>query len=254
MCGWKFNGYNGVFMIRCVAIDDEPIALSIVRQYCERRGGVELETYSSPMQGMQRVCEWLPDVVLLDIEMNGVSGVELARRLPSACCLIFTTAYAEYAIDGFEVNAVDFLHKPYFYDRFRRAMEKAEEWLRMHDLLSVAESAGRQLLLKAEYKNVAVSVDRILYVESIDNYVKVHTVDGEMVVSKIPLRSVEEQLPAGEFVRIHRSFVVSRKRIARFTRSEVVLAKGGKVLPVGKRYMEDLIAFMSLRPEHGTNE
>ena len=103
-------------MIRCIAIDDEPIALSIVRQYCERRGGIVLETFSSPRLGMQRVQEWRPDIVFLDIEMNGVSGLDLARELPSACCLIFTTAYAHYALDGFETNAVDFLHKPYFYD------------------------------------------------------------------------------------------------------------------------------------------
>lgn len=92
-------------MIRCIAIDDEPIALSIVRQYCERRGGIELETYSSPRAGMARVKEWRPDVVFLDIEMNGTSGIELARELPPACCLVFTTAYAHYALDGFEVDA-----------------------------------------------------------------------------------------------------------------------------------------------------
>ena len=138
-------------MIRCIAIDDEPIALSIVRQYCERRGGIELETYSSPRAGMARVKEWRPDVVFLDIEMNGMSGIELARELPPACCLVFTTAYAHYALDGFEVDAVDFLHKPYFYERFERAMQKAEEGLRMHDLLRIAEAASRSRVLKADY-------------------------------------------------------------------------------------------------------
>ena len=125
-----------------------------------------LETYSKPRVGMQRVREWLPDVVLLDIEMNGTSGIELARQLPPSCCLIFTTAFAHYALDGFEVNAVDFLHKPYFYERFDRAMQKAGEWLRMHDLLRTSESPARQLILKSEYKNVTVSVNTILYIES----------------------------------------------------------------------------------------
>lgn len=111
-------------MIKCIAIDDEPIALSIIRRYCEQRGNVALETYTSPRQGMLRIREWKPDVVFLDIEMNDVSGMELARRLPACCCLIFTTAYAQYALEGFEVNAVDFLHKLYFYDRFERAMQK----------------------------------------------------------------------------------------------------------------------------------
>lgn len=228
--------------MKCIAIDDEPIALSIISRYCERRGGIVLETYSSPRLGMQRVCEWRPDIVFLDIEMNGTSGIELAHKLPASCCLIFTTAYAHYALEGFELNAVDFLHKPYFYERFDRAMQKAEQWLRMHDLLSVSESASRQLLLKSEYKNVTLSIDTILYVESIDNYVKVHLADGTSVLSKISLRSLEEQLPPEEFVRIHRSFVVSRSRVAKFTRTEVVLAKTGKTLPVGKKYAEEVMA------------
>lgn len=229
-------------MMKCIAIDDEPIVLSIISRYCERRGGIVLETYSSPRLGMQRVCEWRPDIVFLDIEMNGTSGIELAHKLPASCCLIFTTAYAHYALEGFELNAVDFLHKPYFYERFDRAMQKAEQWLRMHDLLSVSESASRQLLLKSEYKNVTLSIDTILYVESIDNYVKVHLADGTSVLSKISLRSLEEQLPPEEFVRIHRSFVVSRSRVAKFTRTEVVLAKTGKTLPVGKKYAEEVMA------------
>lgn len=230
--------------MRCIAIDDEPIALSIISRYCEQWGGVTLETYSSPRLGMQRVCEWLPDIVFMDIEMNGTSGIELARQLPSSCCLIFTTAYASYALDGFEVNAVDFLHKPYFYERFDRAMRKAEQWLRMHDLLHVSESVARRLMLKSEYKNVAIPVDTILYIESIDNYVKVHLADGTSVFSKIPLRTVEEQLPQGEFVRIHRSYLVARQRIAGFSRSEVMLSKGGKTLPIGKKYLDEVTSLL----------
>lgn len=228
--------------MKCIAIDDEPIALSIISRYCEQRGNVELETYSSPRLGMQRIHEWKPDIVFLDIEMNGVSGIELARQLPSSCCLIFTTAYAHYALEGFEVNAVDFLHKPYFYERFDRAMQKAEQWLRMHDLLQVSESSARRIILKSSYKNVTILVDSILYIESIDNYVKVHLADGTSVLSKISLRAIEEQLPQGEFVRIHRSFLVSHVRITDFTRSEVELGKTGIRLPIGKRYMDDVIS------------
>ena len=232
-------------MIRCIAIDDEPIALSILRQYCERRGGIALETFSSPRLGIQRVREQRPDVVFLDIEMNGTSGLELARELPSVCCLIFTTAYAHYALDGFEVDAVDFLHKPYFYERFDRAMQKAETWLRMHDLLQASESTSRRLLLKADYKNVSVAIDTILYIESFGNYIKIHTADAAAISSKIPLCAVEEQLPQGEFIRIHRSFVVPRKRIERFSRTQIVLAKVGKRLPVGKKYAETMMELLN---------
>ncbi len=231
-------------MIRCVAIDDEPIALSIIDQYCRRRGDIRLETYSVPARGMRRIREWRPDVVFLDIELNGTSGLVLARELPPACCLIFTTAYAHYALEGFEANAVDFLHKPYFYDRFVRAVQKAEQWLRMHDLLAKAEAPDRRLLLKSEYRNVAVPIDTILYVESIDNYVRVHLADGRSVLSKIPLRAVEEQLPPGEFLRIHRSYVVPKSRIAGFSRTEVTLTNGAGTLPVGKTYAEEAMALL----------
>lgn len=233
-------------MTRCIAIDDEPIALSIISRYCEQRGNITLETYSSPRLGMQRVCEWKPDIVFLDIEMNGMSGIEMARRLPASCCLIFTTAYAHYALEGFEVNAIDFLHKPYFYERFDRAMQKAEQWLRMHDLLHASESASRQLQLKSEYRNITISVDSIVYMESVDNYVKFHLTDGTSVLSKIPLQRVEAQLSEKEFVRIHRSFIVARSRIFSFTRSEVILKKNGKRLPVGKKYAERMMKLLDI--------
>lgn len=225
-------------MTRCIAIDDEPIALDIIASYCEKRGGIELETYSSPKAGLARILEWLPDVVFLDIEMNGVSGLDLARKIPEGCCLIFTTAYARYALDGFEANAVDFLHKPFFYERFDNAMKKAEMHLKMKDLLRRSESPDRKLVLKSDYRNVAMSFDSIVYVESIDNYVRVHMADGSSVVSKITLSAVLERLPADEFVRIHRSFIVARSRITSFTRSEVTLGISGKTLPVGSRFSD----------------
>ena len=230
--------------MKVLAIDDEPIALSIISQYCERRGGITLETYNAPNIGMRRVREWLPDVVLLDIEMNGTSGIELAHQLPPSCCLIFTTAYAHYALDGFEVEAVDFLHKPYFYERFDRAIRKAEQWLRMNELLQVSEAADRKIIVKSEYRNITLPIGSILFVESIDNYVKIHLADGTSVISKIPLRSLEEQLPRGEFIRIHRSYVVARNRIASYTHSEITLAKSGKTFPIGKKYMGDVMSFL----------
>ncbi|MGM9738231.1 MAG: LytR/AlgR family response regulator transcription factor [Candidatus Cryptobacteroides sp.] len=229
-------------MIRCIAIDDEPVALSIISNYCSRRGGVELETFSSPRDGMRRILEWSPDVVFLDVEMNGVSGIELARQLNPDCCLIFTTAYAHYALDGFEMNAVDFLHKPYFYDRFERAMQKAEECLRARDLLRTSDSSSRQLLLKSGYRNVPVPFDVIVFVESIDNYVKFHLSDGTSLQSKTTLTSISGMLPAGEFLRIHRSFIVRTARIASFSRSELTLSPYGKTLPVGKKYASDVMS------------
>ena len=112
-------------MIKCVAIDDEPIALSIIQEYCKRFGDIDLQCFTSPIDGMACVKASNPDIVFLDIEMNSHNGVELAKEMPENTCVIFTTAYSQYALDGFNVDAVDFLHKPIFYPRFEHAMQKA---------------------------------------------------------------------------------------------------------------------------------
>lgn len=232
-------------MIKCIAIDDEPIALSIITKYCKQRGGIELETYSSPRVGMERIRELKPDIVFLDIELNSISGIELARQCPDNVCVIFTTAYANYALQGFEVDAVDFLHKPYFYDRFDRAMRKAEDWLKAKRLEEYPEIDERQLILKVEYKNVIISYDQILYVEAMENYVKVIRNDLSMVASQISLKSIENILPKNEFLRIHRSYLVRKSAIASFTKSSVLLANMKRSIPIGRKYSADVFAILA---------
>ncbi|MGM9804013.1 MAG: LytR/AlgR family response regulator transcription factor [Muribaculaceae bacterium] len=232
-------------MLRCLGIDDEPIALAVLSRYCDMYGGIMLETYTSPVEGIQRIKAWKPDIVLLDIEMNGASGLELARDLPPECQLIFTTAYANYALDGFNEGAVDFLHKPFFFERFSRAIQKAEQRLLMNDLLRASISDKRQIVLKSDYRSVPVSVDTIVYIESIGNYVKLHLTNGTSLMSKITLSSVLNMLPQGEFLRIHRSFVVAQCRIVKFSHSAVDV--GEKSLPLGKKYAETVISLLQQR-------
>lgn len=222
--------------MKCIAIDDEPIALEIITQYCNRYGNIQLETFSSPLLGMQRIKETHPEIVFLDIEMNGTSGIELAKELPPECCLIFTTAFAQYAVDGFEANAVDFLHKPYFYDRFRRALDKAVTQLRMNQLLSLSESPERRIVLKVEYKNVTVSLDEILYIEAMDNYVKLFRAGKPTVVSQISMKNIEKLLPKDEFLRVHRSFIVAKNKISKYSKQQIELTHTDAIIPVGKKY------------------
>ena len=111
--------------VRCIAIDDEPIALEVIKQFCSRMDGMTLSAFSEPETGLEAIMEQRPDIVFLDIEMNDISGLHIAGCLPENTCFIFTTAYMEYAVDGFNLDAVDFLHKPFSYERFSMAMEKA---------------------------------------------------------------------------------------------------------------------------------
>lgn len=217
--------------ITCIAIDDEPMALLVVEQFCRRKGGMELTTFSEPRVGLEEICRRKPDLVFLDIQMNSLNGLEIADRLPRECCFIFTTAYAEYALDGFDLDAVDFLHKPFSYERFEVAVEKALR--RIH---ARRPSVSENLVVKQEYNNVSISLEDILYVEALGNYVKIVRASGGHVLTRTNLKAIMDLLPAGRFLRIHRSYVVSVSSVISFTRSRVVLKGGGEVLPVGAQY------------------
>lgn len=220
-------------MIKCIAIDDEPIALSIIQEYCRKYGDIDLETYTSPVVGMERVMSVCPDIVLLDIEMNSHNGMALARELPDGVCLIFTTAYSEYALDGFNVDAIDFLHKPIFYPRFERAMEKALKWLGKKDGSPHRET----ITLKAEHKNVVVDSEDIIFIEAMENYVKVFRRGLPMVLSQITMKEMEAMLPADRFNRVHRSYIVSLDAIDKFSNRKIYIRNYDKAIPVGRKYI-----------------
>ena len=222
-------------MIRCVAIDDEPIALSIIREYCKKYGNIELECFTSPIAGMEYIGSTHPDIVFLDIEMNSHNGVTLARRLPPGICLVFTTAYSQYALDGFDVDAVDFLHKPIFYPRFERAMEKA--LLRL-DRLESRAPRRETITLKVEHKNVVIDINDITFIEAMDNYVKVFRKNLPTVLSQITMKETESLLPENRFIRVHRSFIVALDAIDRFSNRKIFIRDLDRHIPVGRKYTE----------------
>lgn len=226
--------------IDAVAIDDEPLALSIIEQFCGRAGDVSLSVYSDPVLGLEAVRRDRPQLVFLDIEMNGITGLDVARTLPEGVLLIFTTAYARFALDGFELNAIDFLHKPFSYSRFEAAMRKVREIIRLR---SAAVEAGRgegELTVKSEYKNINVPFSDIQYIEAMDNYVKIYLPDGDPVLTQMSLRELSDILPQDRFVRIHRSYIVPVGKVFKYSSRSVTLACGA-VLPVGRVYSSDFL-------------
>ena len=221
--------------ITCIAIDDEPIALSIIEEFCQRHGGLELRTFSEPQAGLEEIRRTKPDIVFLDIEMGEVNGLEIARQLPQPCCFIFTTAYTEYAVDGFNLAAADFLHKPFSYDRFSRAVERAI--LRVEFIRN--KQQARSIVVKQEYDNVLIPIAEIVYIEAMENYVKIYRDTGVCTVSRMSLKSLVELLPAGDFVRIHRSYVVAKGKVQSFSKQRVLLAPDVEI-PVGRLYAEEV--------------
>lgn len=222
--------------ITCIAIDDEPMALLVVEQFCRRKGGMELTTFSEPRVGLEEICRRKPDLVFLDIQMNSLNGLEIADRLPRECCFIFTTAYAEYALDGFDLDAVDFLHKPFSYERFEVAVEKALR--RIH---ARRPSTSESLVVKQEYNNVSIPLSDILYVEALGNYVKIVRASGGHVLTRTNLKAITDLLPAADFLRIHRSYMVPVASVVSFTRSRVMLKGREEGLPVGTQYVTQVL-------------
>lgn len=218
--------------IICVAIDDEPMALSVISSFCQRRGGISLTTFTDPDEAMAQINEIRPELVFLDIEMGGVSGLDVAKKLPQGCAVIFTTAYAQYALEGFDIGVTDFLHKPFSYSRFEKAMDKAVL------VVDYVRSKRTQVItVKEEYLNVQVPVSEIIYIESMNNYCKIWRIGNVCTQTRMTLKSLIELLPQEGFRRIHRSFVVASDKVTGFNKREVYLSNG-KVLPVGRQYAD----------------
>ena len=238
-------------MIKCIAIDDEPIALSIIHEYCRRFGDIDLKCFSSPIDGMACVHDTCPDIVFLDIEMNSHNGVELAKEMPQETCIIFTTAYSQYALDGFNVDAVDFLHKPVFYPRFEHAMQKA---LRLVNAKGGLAKKRDTITLKVEYKTVIVDLDDISYVEAMDNYVKVFRHGLPTIISQITMKEMETMLPDDRFIRVHRSFIVSLHAIERFSNRQIFLKNYDRHIPVGRTYTDTFNRLYNIFKQHNSNK
>ena len=231
--------------MKCIAIDDEPIALSIIRQFCQRSGDIELTTYTDPVEGLQRVKDTRPDLVFLDIEMGGINGIDVARQLPAGVFLVFTTAYAEFAVDGFDLDAVDFLHKPFSYSRFERAVEKVKRLQNLQSLRAKPVFSDEEIILKVEYKNVKVRLADIEYIEAMDNYVRVVLTSDRPVLSQTSMKAVMDLLPADRFMRVHKSYIVPLHKVAAYSRRQLTLHHHAVELPVGRVYADEFVGRMN---------
>ncbi|MBD5250612.1 MAG: response regulator transcription factor [Bacteroides sp.] len=222
--------------IKCVAIDDEPLALNIIETFCRRLGGIDLVTFSNPLEGLEYIKTERPHLVFLDIEMEPNDGLYIAARLPQETCFIFTTAYLHYALDGYDLDAVDYLHKPFAFSRFQAAFNKALRRIGRQQLKAV----GQNITVKQDYNNISIPVDDILYIEAMEGYSKIFRLSGGCVVTRMLLKKLSALLPPEDFVRIHRSFIVSKSKIKTYNRQEIVLVTDATI-PIGRQYAADIM-------------
>ena len=239
--------------ISCIAIDDEPLALGLVCSFIEQTPFLKLVgRYSSAVAALKALHEQ-PDVKLLflDIKMPDLSGLELARVLQGGGQrVIFTTAFNQYALEGFRVDALDYLLKPFNYEEFLRASLKARTFFELKSPAAAAPAPAPaappedHIYLKVEYQLVRVMLNDILYVEGLKDYVKVHLASATRpLLSLTSLRSMEEKLPAGKFMRIHRSYIVGLDHVAAVGRG--TLQVRGETLPISDGYREGVDAFFA---------
>jgi len=225
--------------IRCVAIDDEQFALSAIEKYCAKVPFIDLVAkFFDPFEAINYIKQNKPDLLFLDIQMPGLSGIQIARKINYHPLVIFTTAHSRFAVEGFELNALDYLLKPFDLERFYKAVEKAKERIESQRVYKATPKEDDFIIVKIEYKNVKIYVPDILYIEAMDNYTKIFTYQ-KMYLTLQKLSNFLLLLPEKEFIRVHKSFIISLSKISYFTREEVVIES--KKIPVGRSYAEKFL-------------
>lgn len=231
--------------IRCLVVDDEPLALDLIESYVEKTPFLELVgKCSSAYEVLEKIAAEPVDLLFLDIQMPGLTGIELSRSLKNGPKVIFTTAFEEYALEGFRVDAVDYLLKPFNYEEFLKAANKAREWIAITSGDKTAGTDPDALFVKSEYKLVKIDLRKVLYIEGLKDYAKIYLQDqSRPVMTLMSLKSLEEQLPSRQFMRIHRSFIVRLDKIDLIERNKVVIGQAS--ISVADAYKDAFQAYLS---------
>jgi DNA-binding LytR/AlgR family response regulator len=220
-------------MISCIAIDDEPLALKIIEEYAAKIPFLQLQkTFTNPDDANEFLNNNDINLLFLDIEMPDITGLQFYKSLTKKPLVIFTTAYSEYAVEGFNVDAIDYLLKPIEYDRFLKAVYKVNEYT---EFLSSQEMQMASIFLKVDYQLMKINLKEIELIEGLDDYIRIH-LKPKPVLTLMTLKSLQAKLPSTEFIRIHRSYIVPINKIESFGKNKVKVA--GKDIPIGSSYTE----------------
>jgi DNA-binding LytR/AlgR family response regulator len=231
---------NPTSLIRCIVIDDEPLAVKLLSDYIRKTPALELVfTTTKVLDAFPLVQDGKADLLFLDIQMPELSGLQFMNIIGNNCKVIVTTAYNEYALQGYEHDVVDYLLKPITFERFMIALQKAR--LRLQEVAPVAASGpatDQYIFVKTEYRIQKIELRSILYIEALRDYIAFHTT-GDKILSLETMRRMEEVLPTQQFIRIHKSYMVNKDNIDFLERGKVVVK--GAYLPVGDTYKENLL-------------
>ncbi len=225
-------------MIKAIALDDEPLALEILQSLCDTIDYIELQkTFTKSEEAFKYLKKYPVDLLFLDINMPSISGLDFYKKLPHKTMVIFTTAYSEFAVEGFTLSATDYLLKPISLSRFQQAAEKAySQWKIQNQNIE-----QQYLFIRADYSLIKILFSDILYIEGLDDYLKIHIKDQKTVVARMTLKAILQKLPETEFVRVHRSFIVPISKVSKI-RNKIIYLDQAEI-PISTSY-ED--AFFTL--------
>jgi DNA-binding LytR/AlgR family response regulator len=224
--------------MKCIAIDDEPLALELLTDNIIKVGFLQLAgTFSDPIEASSFLQQQSVDLVFLDIQMPGLTGLQLIKTAVKKPMFILITAYEKYALEGYELDVVDYLVKPVSLDRFIKACNKAQELYQLKSGTGTVSADRDHFFINVNYSQHRIVFNDIMYIEGLKDYVKIHLKStGKPVIARLTFRNLEEELPPSQFVRIHKSFIVSQKYITSIKKSSVVV--DDVELPVGENYKE----------------
>ncbi|TRX35399.1 LytR/AlgR family response regulator transcription factor [Flavobacterium restrictum] len=218
-------------MITAIALDDEPLALDILQNFCATIEDIDLQkTFTKSEDAFKHLKKYPVDLLFLDINMPSISGIDFYKKLPHKTMVIFTTAYSEYAVEGFTLNATDYILKPFSQARFQQAVEKAvAQWK-----LQNQNPEQPYLFIRADYSLIKILISDILFIEGLDDYLKIHIQNQKTIVARMTLKSILEKLPTPEFIRVHRSFIVPISKIEK-VRNKIIYIHQEEI-PVSASY------------------
>ncbi|WP_300686110.1 LytTR family DNA-binding domain-containing protein [Chryseobacterium sp.] len=223
-------------MIKAIALDDEILALKIIENYAEKIENLSLEKIFNTQSDAQRYLNKFPvDLIFLDIEMPSKNGMDFYKSISQNTKVIFTTAYSEYAVDAFNINAVDYLLKPFSFDRFKAAVEKVKMNTEADDV--------RHLSIRADYKLHKINFDDILLIEGLDDYIQIHLTDHSVITARSSMKNILEKLSEKDFVRVHRSYIVPVKNIKTIVNRNIHIENF--IIPIGETYKEMVIKLVN---------
>lgn len=225
--------------ISCIVIDDEPLAVQLMESYVRKTPFLELKgSFTNGKEAFAYLLDNPVELMFCDIQMPDLSGIDLSKMIPEETKVIFTTAFSQYAIEGFKVHALDYLLKPISYDDFLASAKHAFK-TQTTDIYPDREQSVRSIFVKTEYRLQQIDLDNITFIEGYKDYVKIHLADGsDPVLSLMRMKNLEEELPSDRFIRVQKSYIVQLSKIEAIERSFIILGKDR--IPIGEAYQENL--------------